>query len=246
MKIKPNYLERSIIPINDQSSIFISYILFDTSEDIIEQIISEINFDGKVEFLAFKSKGINNHEINVYKHSTDMLSIDINEKLLPDENNSSNWNPLLIPFSPKDFEGIFGLGGSRFAIQLDLKVPVNILLSQLFSFIVQRKVQESSGDFNIDDFFEFIFQQTRGLVRFDDEDRRAMEKKLANFVNHVISVSKTQKLILIDPVEGNWRKFQIKIKNTASLPERLIELQEELLKFIDNIRKQKKLEEFLK
>jgi hypothetical protein len=196
-----------------------------------------------VSILAYQTSGNDHHKNNIEKQSINEMNILISQLLLPNESNIKNWLPFFIPFTPKDLEGIIGLGGNRYSLRIDLRVPIQILIAQLFSFIVQCKVKELPGEFDITSFFDFIFSQSQGLIKFDAEDRKSMEKNLIKFLNNVIKVCKNQKFVLIDPVGNNFRKFIIKIKKTENLTERLGIIKEDLIKFIDNDRRQRKIEE---
>ncbi|MHA1372284.1 MAG: hypothetical protein ACTSRA_21505 [Promethearchaeota archaeon] len=169
----------------------------------------------------------------------------ITDFLIEDSKIERYWSNLLVPFLLKDLEGIKGVGGDPLDVQVDPSVSIEIVLAQLFSFIEKKKVREEDSELDLEDFFDFIFSHIRGLVRIDDEERNAIINRLRRFLNHVVKICNDLNLNLITNTDA-VNKYQIKVRKNENLINRLKKIKSEVLKSMDERRKQLKLDKFLK
>lgn len=236
-------LDRSIVPINPHADIYSNYIFYNTPDAVISQIEALIDFQSDVEIDSYSTTQAS-RQFSRKKVTANAINNSFIQDLIQNSSSAQMWTIYLIPFLPKDLHGVIGLGGSPDSVSISLRTSINILLSNLFSFIVQRKIRESPSLFHISEFFDFLYSSLRDIIVFTEDDKKEIQKKLVLFLNHVCKLTRDKNIILIESDAENWNQFLIKVKNTSTLSSRITNIQADLYSIIDSERKQKKLDSF--
>jgi len=244
-KIDYNNLDATIIPIDQTAPIFINYIFFDTPNSLIKNIDNEVNFNENVGILYYQTSGANKRRIKYSKTPSDPQNQLLNELLIKKSLIVRFWENYLIPFTAKDLEGISGSGGSPSAVNIDTNVSISIILSNLCTFILQRKIQNLSSEFNSEIFFDYIFSNLIGITKFDDESKKNITKKLTLFLNLVDQLCKDEKFAFISKRNKSSREYLITIRNTDNLVRRIENIREKLCNLLKTLQLQRKLDEFI-
>jgi len=236
-----NNLDSTIIPIDQTAPIFINYIFFNTQISLIKKIENEINLQENVGVLYYETSGSNKRRLRYSKTPSNPQNQFLNDLLIEKSSIIRFWENYLIPFTAKDLEGISGSGGSPSAVNIDTNVSVSIILSHLCTFILQRKIQNISPEFNSEIFFDFIFSNLIGLTKFDDESKKSIIKKLTLFLNQVDQLCNDEKFTFINKRNKTSREYLITIRNTDNFAKRIEIIRDKLY----DLFKQKKIDEFV-
>ena len=130
-------------------------------KEIIEYLLNSNVFspDIGIVLLKFHSKSF-----KIFQKQNQGFNSYVNNILTSNWSNKDLLEAGRIPFLLKELEGITGLGGKSNNIKIDLHVPINLILSELFNFILKIKIKKMNPVFDISDFFDFIFKINEGLV----------------------------------------------------------------------------------
>ncbi|MBN1969895.1 MAG: hypothetical protein JW870_11050 [Candidatus Delongbacteria bacterium] len=245
-KINHSHLDRAVIQIDVSANFGINYIFHNTPSSIVDQYINANIFEESTEIDYYNVEN-SVRLIQRKNESSDEINSNFINQLVENSENTDLWESKIVPFIPRDLRGITGLSGSSDNVSINLRTSIDIILADLFNFILHRKIQELSGEFNISDFFEFLYSNLLNTLEvFTKGDRKNIEKKLILFFDYLIKIADQEEKVILKKSENKMGNYSIRVKNTNTLHKRLNELQECMYILIDSERKQRKIDEYLK
>ena len=245
LMVNQAHLDSSKIPVIDGIPIFINYIFYNTRKDLIQHIANSLDFneDSALIYYYITKKTINRN-IKYFKEPNSSENHAINDFFIRYSENNEFWENLLIPFTINDLVGIKGEGGSASNAKVNPKISFQIILSNICTFILQRRIQEKPGEFKTDDFMEFLFSNVSGLIYFDEKNKKSIEKKLTLFLNYTAKISEEEKFIFFERRAGSNNKYLITIRKTENILDRINSIEKKLYREMYFQIWQKSLEDF--
>ena len=243
--VNPNCFNTLMIPVPSLFlPVFINSIYYNTTNDHLLSILHNITFREEDGILFYNTQGPQARIFQLLKQSNNPINDTIINSLIARSSSQRLWTHITLPFTLKDLEGIQFLDNHRDQIRIRNDVSSSIIISHLFSFVLQRKRRGLEGRFHRDEFFDHLFSSIRGLAIFGEEDKRGITRKLDLFLQYVCSVCEIKRKKLIKKSESEQGYFVIIIKNTDNFVSRMEKLQGILNIEIDLLRLQNRIIDF--